>query len=73
MKTKKKERVFFDFLWVFLVPMVFNKFFFVYFAMAYSKNPGRGYGYTTLVFLTFLIINMGLFLWKYSDYNDEEQ
>lgn len=69
---KKKEMVLFNFLWVFIIPMVFNKGLFVMFAMKYTKEPGRGYGYAAFAFFCFFVINMALFLWKFRDYDDSE-
>lgn len=68
----KKEMVMFNFLWMFIVPMVFNKGLFVMFAMRYTKEPGRGYGYAAFAFFMLFVVTMIVFLWKFRNYDDSE-
>jgi hypothetical protein len=69
-KLSSRKTIFWDFLKVFLLPMVFNKCFLVYFAVKYTSEPGRGYGYAALFFLGLLFVTIGTFLWKYRDIDD---
>lgn len=67
---KKSKKVFIDFLKVFLLPMLVNKFFLVYFGVNYSNYPGRGYGYGVIIALLSLFITISAFLWKYRNIDD---
>jgi hypothetical protein len=59
-----------DFVRVFLVPMIVNKIAILYFGAEYAENPGEGYGYGLCAALLLLVINFGVFLWRYRDVQD---
>ena len=59
-----------DFLKVFLVPVLINKMFMMYFGLNYSNYPGEGYGYGLLATFAFLLFTVGRFIWKYRDIDD---
>lgn len=59
-----------DFLKVFLIPMLINKIFMMYFGLNYSSYPGEGYGYGLVATIIFLFFTVGRFLWKYKDIED---
>lgn len=70
LQEQKSRKTFVDFLKVFLLPMMINKFFLLYFGVNYSNYPGRGYGYGLILALITLAITIGSFLWKYRDIQD---
>jgi hypothetical protein len=59
-----------DFLKVFLVPILVNKMFMLYFGVNYSNYPGRGYGYGLIGTILFLVFTCARFVWKYKDIED---
>lgn len=69
-KSEESRRVLKDFLKVFLVPTLINKFFMIYFGLNYSNSPGEGYGYGLAGTILFLIFTMARFVWKYKDIED---
>jgi hypothetical protein len=64
------KRILKDFLKVFLVPVLINKMFMMYFGLNYSNYPGEGYGYGLLATFAFLFVTVGRFIWKYRDIDD---
>jgi hypothetical protein len=59
-----------DFLKVFLVPLLINKMFMMYFGLQYSNYPDEGYGYGLAATFAFLIFTIGRFIWKYRHIDD---
>jgi hypothetical protein len=64
------NKVFKDFLKVFIVPVLFNKMFMLYFGLNYSAHPGEGYGYGLLATIVFFIFTCARFIWKYRNVED---
>lgn len=54
-----------DFLKFFIVPVLINKIFMMYFGLNYANHPGEGYGYGLVASILFLFFTIGRFLWKY--------
>ena len=67
---KGSKNVLSDFLKVFLVPVLINKMFMMYFGLNYSNYPGEGYGYGLIATFAFLLFSVGRFIWKYRDHDD---
>ncbi len=59
-----------DFLKVFLIPLLINKMFMMYFGLQYSNYPGEGYGYGLCATFVFLAFTIGRFIWKYRHIDD---
>lgn len=59
-----------DFLKIFLVPLLINKCFMLYFGLKYSEFPDEGYGYGLAATIAFFLFTIGRFLWKYKDIED---
>lgn len=59
-----------DFLKVFIVPVLINKMFMLYFGLNYADNPDQGYGYGLAATILFLFFTVGRFLWKFKDIED---
>ncbi len=70
MAENKNPAVIKDFLKVFIVPVLINKMFMLYFGLNYSSHPGEGYGYGLVATILFLIFTVGRFLWKYRNIED---
>ena len=68
--TPNDNKVFKDFLKVFIVPMLINKFFMLYFGVNYSNNPGEGYGYGLIATVVFFLATCGRLIWKYRNVED---
>lgn len=66
----KNSKPLIDFLKVFLVPVVLNKAFMMYFGLQYAAHPGEGYGYGLFATVLFLIFTIARFLWKYRNIED---
>lgn len=62
--------VFRDFMKTFLVPVLLNKAFMIYFGLNYSQYPGEGYGYGLIVSILFFVASCARFVWKYRDNED---
>lgn len=60
----------FDFLRSFLLPTFIGKSFVLYFGLMYSNYPDEGYGYGLIAAISFTLISLSLFLWKYRNYDD---
>ena len=69
-ENENQQNVIKDFLKVFLVPMIVNKFFMMYFGLNYSEYPGEGYGYGLAATIFFLLFSVARFLWKYRGVED---
>lgn len=69
-KPASSKKVLADFLKVFLVPLLINKLFMLYFGLNYADNPGEGYGYGLVATILFLLFTVGRFLWKYRHIED---
>jgi hypothetical protein len=59
-----------DFLKIFLVPVLINKAFLLYFGLNYAEHPGEGYGYGLAASITFFLASCFRFIWKYKDIED---
>ncbi|AZZ36317.1 hypothetical protein CIK05_05780 [Bdellovibrio sp. qaytius] len=59
-----------DFLRSFLMPTLVTKAFVLYFGIMYSDHPGEGYGYGLIISVSFTVIALSLFAWKYRNYED---
>jgi hypothetical protein len=59
-----------DFVKVFILPVLVNKFFMFYFGINYSARPGEGYGYGLAATIAFLLFTVGRFIWKYRNVED---
>ncbi|MEZ0393197.1 MAG: hypothetical protein ACAH59_13330 [Pseudobdellovibrionaceae bacterium] len=70
MPENKSSAVLKDFLKVFLVPVLINKMFMLYFGLNYADQPGEGYGYGLVATILFLIFTVGRFVWKYRNIED---
>ena len=68
--NEKPKNVLYDFLKVFLFPLLINKVFMLYFGLNYSNYPGEGYGYGLVATILFLFFTIGRFLWKYRNIED---
>jgi hypothetical protein len=68
--SKHSNHVLRDFLKVFLVPVLINKMFMMYFGLNYSNYPGEGYGYGLVCTFLFLLFSVGSFIWKYRHHDD---
>lgn len=62
--------VLWDFLKVFLLPVVINKILMLYFGLKFTEYPGEGYGYGLIATVFILIFTMSRFLWKYRNIQD---
>lgn len=65
-----QNKVLVDFLKAFLLPVLVNKVFMMYFGLNYSEKPGEGYGYGLIVTILVLLFTIGKFLWKYRNIED---
>ena len=65
-----KQTVLKDFLRSFLVPTLIGKSFVLYFGINYSLYPGDGYGYGLAAAITFMVVSLGLFVWKYRNHEE---
>jgi len=71
MSIKQKQNpILKDFLKVFLVPVLINKIFMLYFGLNYSQYPGEGYGYGLIASILFFLYSVFRFIWKYKDIED---
>jgi hypothetical protein len=68
--STQNQAVLQDFLRAFLLPLLINKGFMLYFGLNYASNPGDGYGYGLTATIIFMILTLGRFLWKYKDIED---
>ena len=59
-----------DFLRSFLMPTLVTKCFVLYFGIMYADNPGEGYGWGLVISISFTVITLSLFAWKYRNYED---
>jgi hypothetical protein len=59
-----------DFLKVFIIPLVINKMFMLYFGLNYSNHPGEGYGYGLVITIIFFLFTLGGLIWKYRNVED---
>lgn len=66
----KQNKVLIDFLKAFLMPVMVNKIFMMYFGLNYSEKPGEGYGYGLALTVFVLLFTIGRFLWKYRNIED---
>lgn len=69
-KKQPSNAVLKDFLKVFFMPFLVNKFFMVYFGINYANHRDEGYGYGLVATIIILFITVGRFLWKYKDIQD---
>ena len=67
--TNKKTTVF-DFFLALILPAVVGKSLILYFGGQYSAYPGEGYGVGLILSITFTIIMVGRFLWRYRNHKD---
>lgn len=67
---KKNSTVLRDFLLAFLVLVLINKIFMLYFGLNYAEHPGEGYGYGLVGSILFFLVSIGRFLWKYRNYEE---
>lgn len=67
---KNDNKVFKDFLKVFILPLFVNKAFMLYFGLNYSMYPGDGYGYGLVATIIFFIVTCGRLIWKYRNVED---
>jgi hypothetical protein len=67
---QNSNKVFKDFLKTFIVPVLINKVFMLYFGLNYSNHPGEGYGYGLAATVVVLLLACGLFIWKYRNVED---
>ena len=70
MAENRDPNVLKDFLKVFLMPLLINKMFMLYFGLNYSSYPGEGYGYGLVATILIMIFTVGRFLWKYRNIED---
>jgi len=68
--SEPTSNVFKDFLKVFIVPVLINKMFMLYFGLNYSDHPGEGYGYGLVATILFFLFTCGRFIWKYRNIED---
>ena len=54
-----------DLFTTFLIPFILGKMALVYFGLMYSAYPGEGYGYVLCGVITFTLVMITRFLWKY--------
>lgn len=59
-----------DFLRSFLVPTLIGKAFVLYFGIRQAEYPDEGYGYGLAAAISFTVITLSLFVWKYRHYED---
>lgn len=59
-----------DFLRSFLVPTLVGKAFVLYFGIRQAEYPDEGYGYGLAAAISFTVITLSLFVWKYRHYED---
>ncbi len=64
------RRVLIDFIRSFLFPAIVGKIAILYFGIHYALYPGEGYGYGLLGSILFTLTSLGLFIWKYRNYED---
>ncbi len=55
----------------FLMPTLLGKCAILYFGLNYSDNPGEGYGVGLAIAIVWTLASLGLFVWKYWDYEEE--
>lgn len=63
--NKEPNHVIKDFLKVFILPVLINKIFMLYFGLNYAEHKGEGYGWGLFATVLFLAFTTGSFLWKY--------
>ena len=68
--SQNENSVFKDFLKVFVVPLLINKIFMLYFGLNYSDHPGEGYGYGLVATIIFFLATCSRLIWKYRNVED---
>jgi hypothetical protein len=68
--TKTSNSTFKDFLKIFIIPVLINKAFMLYFGLNYSEYPGEGYGYGLAASILFFLLTCARFIWKYRNIED---
>lgn len=69
-QEQKSKRILKDFLRSFLMPTFIGKSFVLYFGLMYSNHPDEGYGYGLIAAISFTVISLLLFIYKYKDTED---
>lgn len=64
MVREPDHRKFLSYLRMFLLPTLFLKMGLLYFGLNYTEYPGEGYGWGLVITLILSVLNLGLFLWK---------
>lgn len=67
---KNREGLLFDFLRAYLIPTLVGMGFILYCGANYAQFPGRGFGFGLLLSVIFTLATLGMFLWRYRDYED---
>ncbi|MFN3454592.1 MAG: hypothetical protein ACK41T_06475 [Pseudobdellovibrio sp.] len=52
------------------MPTFIGKSFVLYFGLMYSNHPDEGYGYGLIAAISFTVISLLLFIYKYKDTED---
>jgi hypothetical protein len=68
--AKQSQKNLKSFIVAFLMPTLVGKSLVIYFGLNYSEYPGEGYGYGLVGSLTFTVIMLLRFVWKYKDVED---
>lgn len=55
----------------FVSPALFGKLCILYFGSMYSAHPGKGYGIALLVSISFTLVMLGRFVWRYRHYSED--
>jgi|GEM_PF-1250513 len=68
--AKHNPQVLKDFIKIFIIPVLLNKVFMLYFGLNYAEYPGEGYGYGLIASILFFVFSVASFLWKYRGVED---
>ncbi len=69
-EPEDSKKIFMGFLRAFLMPTLVGKILIFYFGLKYSEYPGRGYGIGLSLSIAFTLTMLGLFIWKFRNYED---
>lgn len=70
MEKSETSNTLVDFLKIFIIPVLVNKAFMLYFGLKLSEFPGEGYGYGLAASIIVLFVTIGRFIWKYRNVED---
>ena len=69
-QDRKNKRELTSMIVTFACPTLIGKGLILYFGLNYSSDPGRGYGVGLVLSIVFTLTMLGLFLWRFRNYED---